>query len=194
MIKCWKEDQTPICFRKFLIFSLYCPPPPPLRHTLNIAKKIHPVHTKCAILSVQLSDSAAFVLTTRPSYSAPMNLLTIFTNVSITAIFFTGNTASYNNITRTVPHWTNQNVFPSLSPTTQPFVSSHPLFANIFASLFHLPVADRRCSNLSDFLVRAKLRNVTQHNKPRGADTHGEKTVSLVNIYLTDKLHTHSSH
>ena len=28
------------------------PPQPPLRHTLNIAKKIHPVHTKCAILSV----------------------------------------------------------------------------------------------------------------------------------------------
>ena len=29
MIKCWKEGQTTICFRKFLIFSLYSPPPPP---------------------------------------------------------------------------------------------------------------------------------------------------------------------
>ena len=30
-------------------------------------------------------------------------------------------------------------------------------------------VAYRRISNLSDFLVRAKLRNLTQHNQPRGS-------------------------
>ena len=40
-----------------------------------------------------------------------------------------------------IPHWTNHNVFPLLSPTTQPFVPSHPLFANTFTSLFHPPVA-----------------------------------------------------
>ena len=40
-----------------------------------------------------------------------------------------------------LPHWTNQNVFPWLSPTTEPFVPSRPLFANTFTSLFHLPVA-----------------------------------------------------
>ena len=56
-------------------------------------------------------------------------------------------------------------------------------------------VAYRRRSNLSDFLVRAKLRNPTQHSQPSGAHTHVEKTVLLVNtyLYLTQKLHTHST-
>ena len=99
-------------------------------------------------LSVWLLDYAAFVLPTRPSHFVPMNLLTIFTNVSVTAISFNG---KYNELTisheqkhlrpMTPPHWTNQNVFPSLSLTTQPYVPSHPLFANTFTSLFHLPVA-----------------------------------------------------
>ena len=55
-----------------------------------------------------------------------------------------------NNITRTealTPQDTStldkikQNVFPSLSPTTPPFVPSHPVFTNTFTSLFHSPVA-----------------------------------------------------
>ena len=41
----------------------------------------------------------------------------------------------------TLPHWTKQNVFPSLSPTTQRFVPSRPLLANTFTSLFHPHVA-----------------------------------------------------
>ena len=53
----------------------------------------HPIHTKRAI-PFSLARSAAFVQPTRPSHSAPMNLLTIFTNVAITAISFNGNTAS----------------------------------------------------------------------------------------------------
>ena len=53
-----------------------------------------------------------------------------------------------NNITRTealTPHDTStldkQESVPLLLPTTQPFVQSHPLFANTFTSLFHSPVA-----------------------------------------------------
>ena len=53
-------------------------------------------------------------------------------------------------------------------------------------------IAYRRSSNLRGFLVRVKLRNPTQHNQPRGS-YHVEKTVSLVNTYLTEKLHTHST-
>ena len=41
----------------------------------------------------------------------------------------------------TLPHGTKRNAFPSLSPTTQPFLPSRPLFANTFTSLFHPPVA-----------------------------------------------------
>ena len=40
-------------------------------------------------------------------------------------------------------------------------------------------VAYRRSSNLSDFLVKAKLRNPTQHNQPRGSYPCGKKLSHL---------------
>ena len=131
-----------------------------------------------------------------------MNLLTIFTNVGITDISFNG---KYNELTishgqkhsrpLTLPHWTNQNVFPLFSLTTQPFVPSHLLFANTFTSLFHPPrcynvfkaapiVAYRRSSNLSDFLVRAQLRNLVQHNQPRGSYPCGKNCLTCK--YISD--------
>ena len=67
----------------------------------------------------------------------------------------------------TLPHWIKRSVFPSLSPTTQPFVPSRPSLPNTFTSLF-------------------------QHNQPRG-HTHAKRTVLLANTYLTDKLQTHST-
>ena len=173
MIKCWREDQTPICFRKFLIFSLYPPPPPP--HPKYYEKNSSRTYQMCYPFSLALrlrricTNNETFVLRTN-------ELIDYLYKCGYNRYFLHG---KYNELTisqgqkqlrlMTLPHWTNQNVFPSLSPTTQPFVSSRPLFANIFASLFHLPVADRRCSNLSDFLVRAKLRNPTQHNQRRGS-------------------------
>ena len=40
-------------------------------------------------------------------------------------------------------------------------------------------IAYRRSNNLSDFLVRAKLRNPTQHNQPRGSNPHGKQLSHL---------------
>ena len=54
-------------------------------------------------------------------------------------------------------------------------------------------VAYRRSSNLGEFLVRAQLRNLTQQQPAPGLIPLRKKTVSLVNTYLTDKLHTHST-
>ena len=99
----------------------------------------------------------------------------------------------------TLPHWTNQNVFPLLSPTTQPFVPSHPLFANTFKSLFHLPrcynvfkaapiVAYRRSSNLGIFLVRAETSQSHTTQPALGLIPRWKKLSHLVNTYLTDKL------
>ena len=75
---------------------------------------------------------------TRPSHYAPMNLLTIFTIMAITAISFNG---KYYELTishgqkhlrpMTLPQWTNQE--------RVPFVVSHPLFPNTFTSLLHPP-------------------------------------------------------
>ena len=130
------------------IFPIFPFPPLPLRHTLNIAKKIHPVHTKCAIpfsLALRLrricTNNETFILRTN-------ELIDYLYKRGYNRYFLHG---KYNELTisqgqkqlrlMTLPHWTSQNVFPSLSPKTQPIVSSRPLFANIFASLFHLPVA-----------------------------------------------------
>ena len=127
-----------------------------------------------------------------------MNLLTIFTNVAITAIFFNGK----NNELRkshgqkhlrplTLPHWTNQNVFPSFHLIHYSQTLSHPYFIPRCYNVFKAApiVACRRSSNLSDFLVWAMSHNATS----LGAHTHAEKTVSLANTYLTDKFHTHST-
>ena len=76
-------------------------------------------------------------------------------------------------------------MFPSLSCTTQLFVSFRPLFAKknshlnfipvVITSFKAVPIASyRRTSNLSDFLFRAKLRNLTHHNQPRGSYLRGK--------------------
>ena len=124
-----------------IVTDLYTKPTD--KHQYLLHSSCHPIHTKRAIpFSLSGLDSAAFVLPTRPSYPAPMNLLTIFTNVTITTISING---KYTRLTIshgqkhlrhiTLSHWTNQNVFPSLSPTTQPFVPSRPLFAKTFTPL-----------------------------------------------------------
>ena len=115
-----------------------------------------------------------------------------------------------NNITRTealTPHDTS-----TLDKTERvPFVITYNpslrSISSIIHKRFHILISSPRCynvfkaapivdyrhsSNLSDFLVRAKLRNLTQHNQPRGSYPCG-KTVSLENTYLTDKPHTNST-
>ena len=133
----WQNRQCPI----------FSPNPQTNTNTYYIHHVI-PYTPNVLFLSVWLLDYAAFVLPTRPSHFVPMNLLTIFTNVAVTAISFNG---KYNELIIshgqkhlrpiTPPHWTKKNVLPSLSLTTQPYVPSHPLFANTFTSLFHLPLA-----------------------------------------------------
>ena len=143
-----------------------------------------------------------------------MNLLTIFTNVAITgAISFNG---KYNEVTishgqkhlrpMTLPYWTNQNVFPLLSSTTQPFVLSHHYSQTLSHPYFIPPppnppcsyngaapiVAYRRSSNLSDFLVRAET-SQSHTTQPAlgllGNQPWVRKVLSrLVNTYMTDKL------
>ena len=104
----------------------------------------------------------------------------------------------------TLPHWTNHNLFPSFSPTTQPFFPFRPLLANTFTSQFHpshcyhvfkaLPiVAYRRSSDLSDFLVRAKPRNLTQHNQTQGSYPCGKNCFTRKYISDGQTLYTFHS-
>ena len=67
---------------------------------------------------------------------------------------------------------------------------SFPRCYNVFKTT---PIVTyRRSSNLSDFQFRPNF--AISHNiTSPGAHTHAEKTVSLANTYLTDKLHTHST-
>ena len=189
--------------------NLYTKPTDKHQYLLYISHIIPyiPVYQTCYFFQQLFSlglDSAAFVQPTRLSHSAPMNLSITFTNVAIAAI--------YNELTisheqkhlcpMTLPHWTKQNVFPSLSPTTQPFVPSRPLFANMytFTSLFHHHVAITSLKlhplQLIDVVVTSVIFQlgpnfeISHNTTSPGAHTHAEKTVLLVNTYLTDKLHT----
>ncbi|CAH3018262.1 unnamed protein product, partial [Porites evermanni] len=108
----------------------------------------------------------------------------------------------FNNITRTealTPHDTSI----LDKPERVPFVITYnPALRSISSSIrkhFHIlissprcynvfkavPIVDyRRSSNLRDFLVRAKLRNLTQHNQPRGSYPCGKNC--LTGKYISD--------
>ena len=81
----------------------------------------------------------------------------------------------------------------------QPLVPSHPLFANTFTSLFHpnvtitsLKLHLLQLSNLSGFLVRAKLHNRTQHKKPRGL--YDAEKNCLTSKYISDGKTSYKFH
>ena len=117
-----------------------------------------------------------------------MNLFTIFRNVAITAISFN---EKYSELT--ISHgqkpWFTPHDTPTLDKTEcVPFVITYnPSLRSISSIIhkhFHILISSPRCynvykaapivayrrsSNLSDFIVRAKDRNFTQHNQPRGS-------------------------
>ena len=127
-----------------------------------------------------------------------MNLFTIFTNVAITAISYYG---KYSELTishgqSTYASWhsrTGQNRTCSFRYHLQHLPSFH-LIHKHFHILISSPrcynvfkaapiVAYKRSSNVSDFLIRAKLRNFTQHNQPRGSYP-CEKKLSHLKIHV----------
>ena len=125
-----------------------------------------------------------------------MNLLTIFTNV-----IFTHGQKHLRPMK--LPYWTNQNVFPLLSSTTQPFVLSHHYSQTPSHPYFIPPpppqppccyngaapiVAYRRSSNLSDFLVRAETSQSHTTQPALGLIPVRKVLSRLVNTYMTDKL------
>ena len=129
-----------------IVTDLYTKPTDKDQYLLH--SSCHPIHTKRAI-PFSLPLRLRRICSTNETF-------TLRTNELIDYLYKRGYNRyflqrEYNELTisheqkhlrpMTLPYWTNQNVFPSLSPTTQPFVPSHPLFANTFTSLFHRPVA-----------------------------------------------------
>ena len=104
-------------------------------NTYYIRHACHPIHTKRAI-------PFSLALGLRRICSAN-EIFTLRTNELIGYLYKRGynryNGQKYLRPT-TLQYWTNQNVFALLPPTTQPFVPSHPSFANTFTSLCHPPV------------------------------------------------------
>ena len=141
-----------------------------------------------------------------------MNLLTISTNVVITVISFNG---KYSGLTISHGQFnTKHSRHVTLASTLDKpervlfVITCNPALRSISSIIrkqFHILISFPRCcnvfkaapivaysrsSNLSDFLVRAKRRNLTQPNQPRSLYPCG-KTDLLANTDLTDKLHTH---
>ena len=70
----------------------------------------------------------------------------------------------------------------------------HPYFIPRCYNVFKAApiVAYRRSSNLSDFLVRAKLRNLTHHNQPQGSYPCGKNFLTCK--YLSDGQTSYTFH
>ena len=116
------------------------------KHQYLLHSSCHPIHTKRAV-PFSLALRLRRICSTNETFTLRTDELIdyIFTNVAVTAISFNG---KYNELTishgqkhlrpMTPPHWTNQNEFPSLSLTTQPYVPlihysqtlSNPYFIN----------------------------------------------------------------
>ena len=132
-----------------IVTDLYTKPTD--KHQYLLHSSCHPIHTKRAI-PFSLALRLRSICSTNETFTLRTNELNIdyLHKRGYNRYFLQPEIQRVKNITRieqkhsrplTLPHWTNQNVFPLLSPTTQPFVPSHPLFANTFTSLFHPPVA-----------------------------------------------------
>ena len=103
----------------------------------------------------------------------------------------------------TLQYWTNQNVFPFVT-TYNPALRS---ISSIIRKQFHILisflrcynvfkaapiVAYRRSSNLSDFVVRVQLRNLTHHNQPQGSYPCGKNFVTCK--YISDGQTSYTFH
>ena len=111
-----------------IVTVLFTKPTDKLQYLLH--SSCHPIHTKRAV-PFSLALRLRRICSTNETFTLRTDELIdyIFTNVAVTAISFNG---KYNELTishgqkhlrpMTPPHWTNQNVFPSLSLTTQPYV------------------------------------------------------------------------
>ena len=121
---------------------------PTNKHQYLLHSSCHPKHTKCAI-PFSLALGLRRICSTNETLTLRTNELIDYPyKGGYNRYFLQRQIQRVNHFTRTealtpmiLPHWTNHNVFPSLSLTTQPFVPSHPLFANTSTSLFHPPVA-----------------------------------------------------
>ena len=107
-----------------------------------------------------------------------------------------------NNITRTealTPYDTSILDKPERVPLVTTYNPARPFTSSIIRKHFYILISSPRCynvfkaapivayrrsSNLSDFLVRAKLRNLSQHNQPRGSYPCGKNCLTCK--YISD--------
>ena len=103
----------------------------------------------------------------------------------------------------TLQYWTNQNVFPFVTTYNPALRSISSIIRKQFHILISFPrcynvfkaapiVAYRRSSNLSDFLVRAQLRNLTHHNQPQGSYPCGKNFLTCK--YISDGQTSYTFH
>ena len=192
-----------------IVTDLYTKPADKPQYLLR--SSCHPIHTKRAI-PFSLAPRLRCICSTN-------EIFTLRTNGLIDYLYKLGYNRyflqrKYSELTTShgqkhsrlmaLQYWTNQNLFPF-------FITYNPALRSISSIIrkqFHILisflrcynvfkaapiVAYRRSSNLSDFLVRAKLHNLTQHNQPQGSYPCGKNCLTCKYRDPADKLHTHST-
>ena len=175
------------------------------KHQYLLHSSCHPTHNKLGI-PFSLALRLRRICSTNETFTLRTNeLIGYLHKRGYNRYFLQRETQQVNNITRTealTPHDTSTLDKPDRVPFVITYNPALRFISSIIRKHLHILISSPRCynvfktapivayrrsSNLSDFLVRAKLRNLTQHNQPRGSHPCGKNTS------LTNKLHTHST-
>ena len=178
-----------------IVTDLYTKPADKPQYLLH--SSCHPIHTKRAIpfsLALRLrricSTNETFTLWTNELIDYPYKR-------GYNRYFLQREIQRVNNITRTealTPSETSTLDKPERVPLVITYNRALRSISSIIRKHFHILISSPRCynvfkaapivayrrsSNLSDFLVRAKLHNLTQHNQPQGSYPCGKKLSHL---------------
>ena len=158
------------------------------KHQYLLHSSCHPIHTKRAI-PFSLALRLHHICSTNETFTLRTDeLIEYLHKRGYNRCFLQGEIQRVNNITRTealTPLDTSTRALDK--PERVPFVITYNparSISSIIRKHFHILISSPRCynvfkaapivayrrsSNLSDFLVRAQLRYLTQHNQPRGS-------------------------
>ena len=180
------------------------------KHQYLLHSSCHPIHTKRAI-PFSLALRLRRICSTNETFTLRTNeLIGYLQKRGYNRYFLQREIQRVNNITQTealTPPDTSTLDKPERVPFVITYNPALRSISSIIRKHFHILISSPRCynvfkaapivacrrsSNLSDFLVRAQLRNLTQHNQPRGSYPCGKNCLTCK--YISDGQTSYTFH
>ena len=191
-----------------IVTDLYTKPTD--KHQYLLHSSCHPIHTKRAI-PFSLALRLPRICSTNETFTLRTNeLIDYLHKRGYNQYFLQREIQRVNNITRTealTPPDTSTLDKPERVPFVITYNPALRSISSIIRKHFHILISSPRCynvfkaapivayrrsSNLSDFLVRAQLRNLAQHNQPRGSYPCGKNCLTCK--YISDGQTSYTFH